>query len=94
LTSFFIFFVAISTVSSIDTELENMRQENIETHDVSIFVEKKIEYIHSRISLKPLISSLEHGLKLSNMFGMRANSTLGKILSNKVNKMVAKAEKR
>jgi len=84
-----------ASVSSLDIALENMRRQDIVVeHDVSIFVEKKIEYIHSRISLKPLISGLEHGFKLSNSFGMKANSLLGKILSSKLKRLVTKTEKK
>ncbi len=84
----------ISHVSSFDTELESIRQENIESHDVSIFIEERVQYIHSRISLKPLISGIELGTKLSYMFLSKANTTLGKILCTKVKKFMEKVDKK
>ncbi len=87
-------FFSISHVSSFDNELESIRQENIVSHDVSIFIEERVQYIHSRISLKPLINGIEHGTKLSYMFLSKTNTTLGKILSTKIRKLVEKVDKK
>ena len=38
---------------SLDTELNEMRREGLEYHDISIYIEEKVEYVHSRIALKP-----------------------------------------
>ena len=86
----------LSTVSSngFDTEIEIMRREGLERFDISIFVEERIEYIHSRITLKPLITSIELGIRLSNDFGMRANSSFGRILSSRVKRMILKVERK
>ena len=84
----------INRVDAFDTEIENMRQEGLERYDISIYVEERVEYIHSRIDLKPLISSIDHGCKLTIEFETLANSSFGKILSTKVRRMVAKVEKK
>jgi len=89
-----IIFLSISKVISLDTELESIRQEKIESQDVSIFVEERVQYIHSRISLKPLINGIEQGSKLSYMFLSKANTTLGKILSIRVRKLVERVDKK
>jgi len=61
-----------------------MRHEGLEKFDISVFVEEKVEYIHSRIALKPLIGSIEFSNKISNEFGSKINTTLGKILNAKI----------
>ena len=70
-----------------------MRQEGLESHDISIFVEEKTEYIHSRISLKPVKSAIEQATKLSITFGGKANTSLGKILHRKIQKRADNMEK-
>ncbi len=80
----------IVSVNTLDSTLDIIREEGVEKSDISIFVEKRVEFIHSRIVLKPLITSLEHGFKLSNEFSIRANSSLGKILSSKLRSMITK----
>jgi len=86
--------ISIVSVSSLDSTLENIREEGLEKHDISVFIEKKVEFIHSRISLKPLISSIDHGHKLCTEFSVRANSTLGRILSNKLRNSVFRIDKK
>ncbi len=48
-----------------------MREEGLEKHDISIYVEEKIEYVHSRIALAPLVNGIERAKKLSYLFGHR-----------------------
>ena len=90
----FIVILNLSQTESFDVEIENMRQEGLEKFDISIFAEERVEYIHSRISLKPLINSIEYGSRMSVEFGTRANSSFGRILSSRLVKMVEKVEKR
>jgi hypothetical protein len=87
-------FTKLVVTNCLDMELESIRDEGLVLHDVSIFVEERVEYIHSRISLKPLINGLEHGAKLSNTFSVRANSSLGRILCNKIRQTVTRAERK
>ena len=90
--SFIILTQLLYDVNSLDIEIENMRREGLEKHDVSIFVEERVEYIHSRILLGPLITGIDHANKLSIGYGVRANSSLGKILNSRINKLVARVE--
>jgi hypothetical protein len=73
-----------SNVDGFDTEIENMRQEGLEKHNISIFVEEREFYIHSRIVLHQVLSSVEQASKLSNDFGNKVTSSLGKILKKRI----------
>ena len=90
----FIVITNLSQTDSFDVEIESMRQEGLEKFDISIFAEERVEYIHSRITLKPLIHSIEYGSRMSVEFGKQANSSFGRILSSRIVKMVGKVEKR
>ena len=87
-------FLVFGATNGFDTEIENMRREGIERHDISIFVEEKVEYIHSRITLQPLLTSIEYGRKMSYTFGQKANTSFGKILSSRVKRMMSKVDKK
>lgn len=91
---FIILSAYIVNVNSLDETLDSIKEESLERHDVSIYVEKKVEFIHSRIPLKHLISSIEHGAKMSNVFSYKVNSTLGRILSSKVKLLISKTDRR
>ncbi len=71
-----------------------MRLESFERHDISVFVEIRVEYVHSRISLKPLITGVEQAKKLSNMFNSKANTTFSRILNGKIKGLVARTDKK
>ena len=86
--------LSVSQTGGFDVEIENMRQEGLEKFDISIFAEERVEYIHSRITLKPLINSIEYGRRMSVEFSVRANSSFGRILSSRIVKLVEKVEKR
>jgi hypothetical protein len=81
-------------VNSFDTEIDNMRQEGFEKHDISIYAEERVEYIHSRITLQPLISSIDYGRRITATFEIKANSSLGKILSARLIGLVTKLDKK
>jgi len=59
-----------------------------------VFVEIRVEYVHSRISLKPLITGVEQAKKLSNMFNSKANTTFSRILNGKIKGLVARTDKK
>jgi hypothetical protein len=80
----------ISISKSFNIEIENMRHEGLERFDVSIFAEERVAYIHSKISLAQLLSSIEYGQKVKNEFNRRANTTFGKILDSKIKGMAMK----
>ena len=69
-----------------------MRLEGIEKHDISIYIEERVEYVHSRISLKPIITGIDQAAKLSIAFENRANTTLGRILTGRVRRMAKRSE--
>ncbi len=71
-----------------------MREDGLERHDVSMYVEEKVDYIHSRIALKPLINGLEHATKLITAFTMKVNTSLGKILANRIRLTLTKLDRK
>jgi hypothetical protein len=79
---------------SLDTELVNMREEGLESHDISIFVEERTEHIHSKISLRTVIAAIDHANKMTRLFGDRANTSLGKILNRKIQNRADRTGKR
>ena len=90
-----ILFVHIIQISvSLDTQIAEMRQEGLERHDISIYVEERVEYIHSRIDLKPLIVGVEQFAKLGFIFDTRVNTTLGKILSIRMRSLKDRLERK
>ena len=78
--------------SSLDNELQTMRLEGIEKHDINIYIEQRVEYVHSQILLNPIITGIEQATKLSAEFENRANTTFGRILSGRVKRMVKRSE--
>jgi len=92
--SAFLLIFGYNTAHSFDTEIDSMRLEGLEKHDVSVFVEIRVEYIHSRIPLKSLITGIELARKMSNVFGNRSNSTFTRILNTRVKRLVAKTERK
>lgn len=86
--------VQIRSTQSLDIEIEDMRLEGLEKHDVSLFVEEKVIYIHSRISLKHMIIGIEHADKLMRNFGSRTNSTFSRILATKLRRSSTKVEQK
>ena len=87
-----VLYIQIKVSNSLDTEIQSMRREGIEKYDISIYVEEKVEYIHSRIALRPLITGIEHATKLSVSFENRANTTFGRILNGRVRRKVKRLE--
>ncbi len=80
--------------TGLDTEIEDMRLEGLEKHDISLFIEEKVVYIHSRISLKNLITGIEHADRLSKYFGSRTNGTFSKILNSRIKRLNARTEQK
>jgi len=84
--------ISVNITNGLDSEILSMRREGLAKHDISVYVEERVEYIHSRIALKPLVSGIEHAIKLSHSFEQRANTSLGKILSSRIRKLTNKME--
>ena len=52
--------LSLEYVVCMDVEIEQMRLEGIEKHDIGILVEDRVEFIHSKISLRPLLNGLHN----------------------------------
>jgi len=76
--------VVVVKANCLDLEIEDMRLDGPERHDISIFIETSTEYIHSRIFLKPLITGIDHANKLSSMFTFSHNSTFSRVLNSRI----------
>jgi len=87
-----VIFMKVQEIECLDNLIEDMRLEGLEKHDISIFIEEKVVYIHSRISLKHMLTGIEHAERMSKVFGNRANSTFSRILNSKVKRLSAKME--
>jgi len=86
--------VTITSVHSLDKEIESMREEGLEKHDISIFVEEKVEYIHAQIPLQPLITGIDRATKLASLFSNRVNTSLGRILNAKIQRRANRTSRR
>ena len=82
----------VCTVDTLDAEINEMRREGLEYHDISIFAEERVEYVHSRVALKPILIGIDQAYKTSIAFENRANTSFGRVLSSRVQKMVQKSE--
>jgi len=70
-----------------------MRKEGLKKHDISVFVEERVEYIHSKVNLRPVILGIEQAMKLSYAYGQRTNTSLGRILNNRIRILSKKVDK-
>lgn len=84
----------VSNVYSMDVEIESMRKEGLKKHDISIFVEERVEYIHSRVALKPLIVGIDQATKLTSSYGLKVNTSLGKILNTRLKILNKRVDKK
>ncbi len=64
-----VIFMKVQEIECLDNLIEDMRLEGLEKHDISIFIEEKVVYIHSRISLKHMLTGIEHAERMSKVFG-------------------------
>jgi len=71
-----------------------MRKESTKNNDISIFVEERVEYIHSRIALRPWILGIEQAAKLSGSYGTKVNTSLGRILNTRIKILNKKVDKK
>ena len=71
----------------LDDEIEQMRSEGIEKFDIGIFVEVRVEFVHSKISLRPLLNGLHNFDKMNLEFGTIANTKFGSMLKAKLGRM-------
>jgi len=74
----------VKSVNGLDSEIESMREEGLQKFDISVYIEERVEFIHSKIDLKPLLNGIRNAKKLSTDFDRSQNTSLGKILSRKI----------
>ncbi len=73
--------------NGMDVEIERMRGEGVENSDIGIYVEERVEFIHSRISLRPLLNGLHNFDKMKREYESRALTRFGKLLLSKMDQM-------
>jgi len=82
----------VSQISSFDKVLEKAKIDGIDSHDLEIFVEKKVRHLHVKIDLKPAITGLisldKFATQLSKNSPESLESALQKSLRKRVNRIV------
>ena len=80
--------------SAFETALEKTRLDGHDIHDIDIYIEQKINYIHSKINLKPTIDGLNILNKciyrLEKGSGDSLATALSKTLERRLDRIVAK----
>jgi len=71
----------------LDSVIEQIRQEGIEKLDIGVMLEERVEFIHSKIALRPMLNSIHNFDKLNMEFGVKINTSFGKLLHRKTSKM-------
>jgi hypothetical protein len=75
---------------SFEDEIEQMRKDGINKFDISILYEEKTEFLHSRITLRPLALGLHTFDKMYNEFSRQNLSGLGRVMSNRLEHKLAR----
>ncbi len=68
-----------------DKALERVKLEGHDIHDIDIYVERRISYLHSRIDLKTTYDGLLMLEKCSSRFGKSTNTPLSRALASHMN---------
>lgn len=84
-THFFVVLVLVGMVDGWMSEIERMTKEGADKYDISIVYEEKVEFLHTRITLRPLTMGVNSFDKIHKEFGTKNLSAVGK-------KMYAKLE--
>ncbi len=74
-------------VDGIDDEIELIRREGVDKFDISIIVEERVDFIHTRITMRPLIMGLLNFEKLISEFEKSELTNFGLILKSKLQNM-------
>jgi len=69
-----------------DKALERVKLEGHDNHDIDIFIEKRINHLHSRIDLKPTKDGLLMLEKCVLRFEQNANTALSRVLATQIGK--------
>lgn len=94
LTTVVIILILIYNVDGIDEEIEIIRKEGIDKFDISILVEERVDFIHTRITLRPLILGLINFERYAIEFQKKDLTSIGKILCTKVQNMYQRISKK
>jgi hypothetical protein len=90
-------FLAIYSSYAFEKELEKSKLLGHDKHDVNIFIEKRIHFIHAKIDLKPsllgILSLKRHISQLKNGSPGTLEFSLGRNLDGRVNTLVRKLER-
>ena len=82
-----ILIAIVKNVNGIDDEIEQIRKEGIDKFDVSILIEKRVDFLHTRITLRPLILGLLNFERLVQEFQKSEKSEFGNVLYAKIENM-------
>ena len=74
------------TCSSFTKALEKIRLEGHDDHDIDIFIEKRITYLHSRVDLTTTLDGLQMLEKYAYRLDHDQPSPFGRVLSSNLNK--------
>jgi len=78
----------LDTCTAFTRALEKNRLDGHDTHDIEIYIEQKIHYIHAKIDLKPTISGLLSLEKFVYRLEKGSSDTLSFSLSKHINKRI------
>jgi hypothetical protein len=86
--------IFISSVLAFEKALDKAKIDGVDTHDLDVFIEKKVRYLHAKVDLKPAITGL---ITLDKCVKQLAKSsaesleyTLSKSLQKRVGRIVAR----
>ena len=89
--------ILFCTCTGFDNALERAKIDGHDTHDIEIYIEKRLTYLHARIDLRPTIEGLKTLEKciyrLSKSSTDSFNLILSKNLEKKLERLVAKVER-
>ncbi len=78
------------TIAAFTKALERIKLEGHDNHDIDIYIEKWINYLHSRIDLKTTQDGLLTLEKLAYRLDLGPPESLNKALANNLNKRLDK----
>jgi hypothetical protein len=89
-------FLAINLTHTVAFEriLNKAKIDGVDAHDLDIFIEKKVRYLHAKIDLKPAILGLMTLNKCVNQLSNGAADTLESTLSKLLDKRVSRISNR
>ena len=86
--------IMFECIACLDDEIDQMRKEGIEKFDIGIFVEVRVEFVHSKISLRPLLNGLHNFDKMNLEFGTKVSTKFGMLLKAKMDRISTRIQSR